>query len=152
MPTRLAALLASLLVAASLAGCSSAATSAPSAAAPTVSDAWVRPPMGSGQPAGGYMTITNPGGQADALVGVSSPVASSVEIHETTTDASGMTGMHPIDRLDVPAGGSVTLQPGGYHLMLMGVTQPLAVGTTVELDLVFEYAGDVTVQAEVRQG
>ena len=152
MPIRLVALLASLLVVASLAGCSSAATTAPSAAAPTVSDAWVRPPMGSGQPAGGYMIITNPGGQADALVGVSSPVATSVEIHETTTDASGMTGMHPVDRLDVPAGGSVTLQPGGYHLMLMGVTQPLAVGTTVELDLVFEYAGDVTIQAEVRQG
>jgi hypothetical protein len=121
-------------------------------AAPTISDAWVRPPMGPDRPAAGYMTIANPGGAADALVSVSSPIATSVEIHETTPDASGMMAMHPVDSIDIPAGGSATLEPGGYHLMLMGVTQMPAVGETVELTLTFQKAGDVVVQAEVKAG
>jgi len=142
-----------------VAACSSgsgAASAAPATAAtpttPTVSDAWVRPPMGPDRPAAGYMTIANPGGEADALLSVSSPIATSVEIHETTADASGMMAMHPIERLDIPAGGSAKLEPGGYHLMLMGVTKMPAVGETVELTLTFEKAGDVVVQAEVKAG
>jgi hypothetical protein len=75
-----------------------------------------------------------------------------VELHETSTDASGMTGMHPVARIEVPAGGEVKLQPGGFHLMLMSLTKPLAVGDKVEIDLVFEHAGRIVVQAEVRSG
>jgi copper(I)-binding protein len=108
--------------------------------------------MGSDRPAAGYMTITNPGTEADALVGVSSPIATSVEIHETMADPSGMMAMSPIDRLDIASGGTVKLEPGGYHLMLMGVTQMPAVGGTVQLTLTFEKAGQVVVQAEVRAG
>jgi copper(I)-binding protein len=63
-----------------------------------------------------------------------------------------MMAMHPIERIDIPAGGSAKLEPGGYHLMLMGVTKMPAVGETVELTLTFEKAGDVVVQAEVRAG
>jgi copper(I)-binding protein len=108
--------------------------------------------MGADSPGAGYMTIASSSGQADALISASSPAAGSVEIHETTTDGSGMMGMHPVDRIEVPAGGTVTLEPGGYHLMLMGLTQTLEVGSTVELDLVFERAGKVVVQADVKQG
>ncbi len=147
MRARLLSVLMSAVVAASLAACSSGA-----ATAPTISDAWVRPPAGMDKPAAAYMVITNSSGQADALLSVSTPAASSVEIHETSTDASGMTGMHPIARLEVPAGGTVTLAPGGFHLMIMGLTKPLEVGGKLELDLVFERAGKVVVQAEVRQG
>jgi len=149
-----AALLAALaLVSASvLAGCAAGATTAPSAAAPTVSGAWVRPPIGADRPAAGYLVITNTGSMADALLGVTSPVAMSVELHETSMDSSGMTGMHPIDRLEVPAGGTVRLEPGGYHLMLMDVGDEVQVGGTVELRLEFEKAGIVVVQAEVREG
>jgi copper(I)-binding protein len=107
--------------------------------------------MGADRPAAGYMTITNPGGVADALVAVSSPIAMSCEIHETSMDSSGMAGMHPIDRLEIPAGGTVTLEPGGYHLMLMD-TQAMTVGGTVELRLEFEKAGTVVVEVEVREG
>ena len=135
-----------------LAGCSSgAATASPGVAKPAVSGAWVRPPQGMDRPAAGYLVITG-GSQADALLGATSPVAGSVELHETSTDASGMTGMHPISRLEVPAGGTVTLQPGGYHLMFMAVTGEIVVGGTVQIDLNFEKAGKVTVQAEVKQG
>jgi len=63
-----------------------------------------------------------------------------------------MTGMHPIDRLEIPPGGTVSLEPGGYHLMLMGVGAELKVGGKIELRLEFEKAGTVVVQAEVRGG
>lgn len=133
-------------VVASLAGCSSAA------ATPAVSGAWVRPSMGSDQPAAAYLTIANASGQSDALLGASAPGAASVEIHQTSTGMNGMTGMAPVSRLEIPAGGTVTLAPGGTHLMIMGLATPLQVGGTLELRLVFEHAGTVVVRAEVRQG
>jgi len=149
---RVAALLAVAgLAATALGACSTGASTAPSGAKPVISDAWVRPPIGADRPAAGYLTITNPGAAADALVSVTSPIAMSCEIHETTMDSSGMAGMHPIDRLEIPAGGTVTLEPGGYHLMLME-SQAMTVGSTVELRLEFEQAGTVVVQAEVREG
>jgi copper(I)-binding protein len=137
-----------------LAACSTPGPSTPGATAAglSVTGAWVRPPAGMATPGAAYLVITNSGGEADALVGISSPVAASVELHETSTDASGMTGMHPISRLVIGPGASVALQPGGYHLMLMGIGSTLKVGDTVELELQFERAGKVVVQAEVRQG
>ena len=144
--------LAILAIAILVAGCSAAATPVPTgaAAAPVVTGAWVRPPAGMDRPAAGYMVIANPGGQPDALVAASSTVATSVEVHETTT-MSGMTGMQPVAKIAIPAGGSVKLEPGGYHLMLMGV-KTLTVGDTVEIVLTFEKAGKVTVKAEVKNG
>ena len=143
-----------LVLAAVLAGCGGSAASASpessTASVPTVTGAWVRPPLGPDRPAGGYLTITGAPGSADALVSARSEVAASVEIHETTADASGMAAMHPIQRLDIPAGGTVRLEPGGYHLMLMGVSVPLVVGETVEITLTFETAGEVTIQAQIR--
>ena len=120
-----------------------------SGAAPSVSGAWARPAAAAGSSAA-YFTITAPSGAADALLTATSPVADMVQIHETTTDGSGMTGMDAVDRVDVPAGSSVEFKPGGHHLMLMGLTSALAPGSTIELDLVFEHAGKVVVQAEIR--
>lgn len=141
------------ILAAVVGACSTggAATTSPPAAL-TVSDAWVRPPTAPTKPAAGYLVITNSSGAADALLSASTPAAASVEIHETTTDMNGMTGMSPVNRIDVPAGMTVRLQPGGFHLMINGLAKPLVVGETIELDLVFEHAGRVVVQAEVRQG
>jgi hypothetical protein len=148
----LGALGAAFALVLSLAACSSgAATASPAAAAPTVTAAWVRPPQGMDRPAAGYLVITG-GSQADALLGATSPAAGTVELHETSMDSSGMTGMHPISRLEIPAGATVTLQPGGYHLMLMEPTGEITVGSTVQLELTFEKAGKITVQAEVKQG
>ena len=146
MPRRPGMLLAILVpgLVLMLGACSTATTTGP-----TVSDAWARPAMAAGQPAAAYLVIHG-GGTADALLKASSPQAESVELHETTTDASGMTGMKPMDRLDVPAGGTVSLAPGGMHLMIMGLAKPLEAGQKLEIDLVFEHAGTVVVQAEVR--
>ena len=133
-----------------VAACSGAA--GPSATGtPAIAGAWARPAPAGGNTAA-YFTITGAAGQADALLSASSPAADMVQVHEVTTDASGMTGMHPIDRLDIPAGATVTLEPGGYHIMVMGLKDELAVGGTVEIDLVFEHAGRIVVQAEIRQG
>lgn len=154
LPARLLA--AALLL--SLAGCSAGGSAAPTGASPlasgsvTVSDAWVRPAPTTDTTTAGYLTMTNGGSQADALLSATSPVAGSVEVHETSLDSSGMAGMHPVDRIPVPAGATVKLEPGGYHLMMMGLSKTLAAGDTVELDLTFEHAGKVVVQAVVRQG
>ena len=132
-----------------LGACSAGAS--PSAAAISVSDAWARPAAASAQSAA-YMTIKNSTGSADALLSATSPAAAMVELHETSTDSAGMTGMHPVARVDIPAGSSVQLKPGGYHFMLMSLTGDLVAGKTIELDLVFEHAGKVIVTAEIRQG
>jgi copper(I)-binding protein len=143
-----------LLVLGALLGATAACTSGatPLAATVTVSGAWVRVAATTGAPTAAYLVIANPGGQADALLSVSTPAASAVEIHQTSTDMNGMTGMAAIPRLEVPAGGTVQLAPGGFHLMVTGLKAPLTAGGTIELDLVFEHAGRVVVQADVRAG
>ena len=152
-----------LLLAACSTGSSTGAAGTPSgtSSSPTptaiadgliVTDAWVRPPMGPDRPGAGYLTITNTFGADDVLIGVSSPVATSVEMHETMAEDSGKVGMTPLDRIDVKVGSVVKLEPGGYHLMLMGVAGMPPVGGTVQLTLTFQHAGDVVVQAEVRAG
>ena len=96
------------------------------------------------------MTITG-SSQADALTGASVTFAASAEVHQTTS-MSGMMGMSPVDKIDVPAGQAVKLQPGGYHVMIMNLTADLKAGDTVEITLTFRNAGKVTVKAEVKNG
>jgi copper(I)-binding protein len=116
-----------------------------------VEDAWVRPsPMAQGNGAG-YMVITNNTGQDDALLGAGADFAESVEIHETVAMEDDMMAMHHVERIDIPAGESVSLEPGGYHVMLIGVTEALREGDTVTLTLNFENAGEMTIEAPVRE-
>ncbi len=137
-----------------LAACSSAA--APPSAAVSVTDAWARSSSATASAAAAYATITNAGATADALVGASSPAAATVEVHETVAMGSpaassgGMMGMRPIARVEIPAGGSLQLKPGSYHIMLIGLVKDLAVGDTIELTLRFEKTGPITVKAQVR--
>lgn len=151
LPSASSVIVVGLLVGALAAGCTSStgssATSGP-ASGPTVSGAWVRPGPEGGNTAG-YMVITG-GSAGDALVSASTSVAMTTQIHETSKDSQGMVGMHPVASIDVPAGGTVTLEPGGYHVMMMGLTKALAAGDTVQIDLTFQNAGKVVVQAEVK--
>ena len=101
----------------------------------TISEPWIRG-MVTGQSAtGAFMAISS--NEATALVGASSPVASKVEIHQMSMD-QGVMKMRPLDRLQVPANGTVRLEPGGYHVMLIGVAKPLAKGDKVPLTLQFQ--------------
>ncbi len=147
MRARLAAIVAALVLVLSLAACSA---SGGGTGKLTVTDAWARPSTGMAMAGAAYLTITNGTDQADALLKVSTAAATTPEIHETTEGASGMMAMHPVDRIAVPAGGTVKLEPGGYHIMLIGLTSDLVAGSTIQLTLTFEHAGDVTVTAEVR--
>lgn len=121
------------------------------AAKPTVSDAWVRVPMGADRPAAGYMTIVG-GDAADALIAAASLISMDTQVHETTMTADGM-GMQEVDGIDIAAGATVKLEPGGYHIMfMMPDMEQLVVGETVKITLTFEGAGDLVVDAEVRAG
>ena len=113
-----------------------------------VHDAWIREPMG-GMTAG-YLVIENPTRDADVLEGVTIPAGGTVTLHKTTTDASGMSGMSPVDGIHVPGDSRVTLEPGGFHLMIDGLSAKA--GDKVELRLQFGRAGTITVEAEVRAG
>lgn len=147
---RTAAALVALAFVVVLSGCAGAATPA---AAPSVTNAWVRLPVAAGaSETAAYFTITG-SSAADALTGVSTAIGSAA-LHQTTTatDMSGMTGMSPVDRIEVPAGTAVRLEPGGYHVMITGLKSPLTAGQKVQLTLTFEHAGTITVEAEVRAG
>lgn len=97
-----------------------------------------------------FVTLFNPGTAPDKLVGATTEAASSVEIHETSTDANGIMQMRKVDAVEVPAGQQVDLTPQSGHLMLMGLKSPLAVGTEFQITLDFETAPDVTVPVSVR--
>ena len=99
-----------------------------------------------------YLTIENSGSEPDRLVGASSPAAKTVEIHEMVDDGGTMR-MRPLaDGLAIPANATTTLEPGGYHIMLIGLVEDLTEGDIYDLTLTFEHAGDVTVQVPVGSG
>ncbi|HYN79401.1 MAG TPA: copper chaperone PCu(A)C [Lamprocystis sp. (in: g-proteobacteria)] len=115
----------------------------------TVGDAYARavPP---GQPNSAvFMTLTNPSSTPRALVSAHSPAAKTVELH-THVNEGGMMQMRRIERIEVPAQGSVKLVPGGLHVMLIGLTGELAPGGEVDLTLSFDDGGKVGVKAPVR--
>ena len=123
----------------------------------TVRDAWARhAPMLEGDAAKSgtgngavYATLVNAGERPDALVSASTDAARAVEVHETYQE-HGMVMMRPVERVVVPAGGTVELKPGGYHLMLFDLKRALAPGQSIRLVLSFRDAGDVAVSASVR--
>lgn len=149
MTARIAAF-ALLLVVVTVASCSATGGSPTATGTLAVTDAWARPSTGMALAGAAYLTITNGTGKADALVGVTTPAAKNPELHQTTADASGMMAMQPVASIEIPAGGTVKLEPGGYHIMLINLTGELVAGSTIELTLQFEKAGPVTVTAEVR--
>ena len=111
---------------------------------PQVSDARV------GQPAGANaaMYFTASGGRADRLIGATTDAADSVELHETTTSNTGTVGMKTVDSLELPANGTLILEPGGYHLMLVGA-DAMEMGETIEVTLTWEVAGAKSLDVEV---
>lgn len=112
-----------------------------------VEDAWARATVAGQSGSAAYFTIANEGG-ADRLLTVSSPSADA-SLHSTSMD-NGVMRMRPLEALEVSANSKVVLKPGGTHVMLMGLKQPLAEGGTLELDLKFEKSGEQRVIAEVR--
>jgi copper(I)-binding protein len=133
-----------------VAGCAAAASTNPSAGTMVVSDAWARASMTIEGTTAVYLVITNGTAMDDALVSVSTPAAATAELHETMAGDSGMMQMEPVDRIAVPRGATATLEPGGYHIMLVNPTARLDPGASIELTLTFEHAAPVRVTAQVR--
>ncbi|WP_431283852.1 copper chaperone PCu(A)C [Humitalea sp. 24SJ18S-53] len=109
---------------------------------------WSRAAVAGGTGAG-FMTLRSTGA-GDRLLSASSPAARTVELHTAIRDGEVMR-MRPVTDIPVAAGQSVTLAPGGFHIMLIGLTQPMAAGSRVPLTLRFERGGEVTVELAVER-
>lgn len=114
----------------------------------TVDKPWARATPGQAANGAAYLTLTG-GARDDALISVSTPAAATAEVHQSSSEG-GVMRMRPVKALPVKAGQTVKLAPGGYHVMLMGLKQPLAAGQSFPLTLTFEHAPPATVQVEVR--
>lgn len=114
----------------------------------TAEQVWARPTAGAGNTGAAYFTLTN-SGPADQLIGVSTPIAASAGVHETIDDG-GVMRMRPVASLALPPGKPVTLRPGAYHVMLIGLKAPLKVGDSFPLTLSFAHAAPMTVTVTVR--
>lgn len=106
-------------------------------------------PTASAKSAGGYMTIVNTGAEADRLIGIETDLAAKAEVHESKISADGVGTMEPVPALEIPAGGTVSLERGGYHIMLMGLKGKLAEGEMHKATLIFERAGRVEIAFEI---
>jgi copper(I)-binding protein len=103
-------------------------------------------PAASAKVAGGYMAIANTGTEPDRLIGIETDFAAKAEVHESKVDASGVGTMDPVPALEIPAGGTVSLEQGGLHVMLMGLTNKLTEGEVHKATLIFERAGRVEIE------
>jgi len=115
-----------------------------------VEDAWVGEVPPSSPVAAAYMTIKNEGNADDKLLSVTSSISGSSMIHQTVIDEQSVAKMEMVDALVIPAGKSVVLKPGGTHVMLMDLKEPVTGKEKIELDLKFENAGDIKVEAPVK--
>ncbi len=117
-----------------------------------INNAWVREvPPGSSVSAI-YMTIENNGDEDDKLVSLSSKAAESAELHTSKVDNDGIATMEMIEVLDIPSNNSIEFEPGGMHVMLIGLKQSLVGKDSVDLKLVFEKAGEVMIEVPVKKG
>ena len=113
-----------------------------------VSNPFARATPPGAKVAGAFMSIENQGQEADRFVSASSPVAGLVEIHEMAMDG-GLMKMRAVKGIDLKPGATVELRPGGYHVMLEDLKQPLKEGDQVPLVLTFEKSGTVEVKVNV---
>jgi copper(I)-binding protein len=108
-----------------------------------VEGAWARPTVAGQQGGGGFLTLTSP--TADRLLGGSTPAAERFELHSMTMKGDVME-MRQVPAIELPAGRPVKLEPGGLHVMFIGLKQPLAAGSKLPVTLRFEKAGEVKVE------
>ena len=99
-------------------------------------------------PAAGYMLIKNTGPTDDRLVNVQADFAQEFMLHQSAVDSNGVATMNMVMAIDVPAGQTVELKPGGFHVVFEGLKPGLKVGDTVTLLLQFERAGTISVPAQ----
>lgn len=154
-----------------------AETTTATAGAPVITGAWARTSPSMATAGAAYATITSPVDDKLLSAAVDASVAGTVQIHETvmatdtdstmmgsdttmmgsdttmmgsdTTMAGGEMKMQPVEFIELPAGVAVELKPGGYHIMMLDLVNPLEVGTTIQITLTFEKAGEITIDVPV---
>ena len=139
----------------------------------TVTNAWARQSPSAATAGAAYFDVSSRNADALVSVSVSTTVAKMAQLHEMvpapaaaaadTVPAGGMTEtsvaggmpdemvMRHVEKIDLPAGSTVSLKPGGYHVMLMGLTKPLVIGSTIELTLTFGSGATLAVKVPVRE-
>ncbi|MEM6782198.1 MAG: copper chaperone PCu(A)C [Bacteroidota bacterium] len=115
----------------------------------TVENAWARPAAAGGNSAL-YITLVG-GSAADTLLSAESAAVNTVEVHESFETETGTMGMRPVGMLPVPAGETVALQPGSFHVMLIGAEADLVVGERVAAVLTFSQTGPISVMAQISE-
>ncbi len=114
-----------------------------------IEDPWARATAGSAKNGAAYITIVNNGENGDKLVSVQTDIAKSAELH-THIMENDVAKMREVESIEVPAGATVVLKPGGDHLMLMGLFEPLEEGNPFQVLLTFENAGEIPVEVPVK--
>ena len=115
----------------------------------TVSHAWTRATPPNAKAGGGFVTITNNGSEPDRLVSATSNVAERTEVHEMAVTDGVMTMRELEAGIEIPAGETVTLKPGGLHIMFMGLKGKIVENKDVPVTLTFEKAGTVDIHLSV---
>ena len=103
-------------------------------------------PAATAKAAGGFMAIVNTGTEPDRLIGVETDIAAKAEVHESRVDANGVGTMEHVDAVEIPAGETINLEHGGYHIMFMGLTGTLTEGEVHKATLIFERTGRVEIE------
>jgi copper(I)-binding protein len=114
----------------------------------TIHDAWARASLGTTGSSAVYMTLEIEGDEPDRLVAAATPMAERAELHTHVMD-QGVARMRPVSAVEVAPGAPTVLQPGGLHLMLMGLKQQLAEGDTLPLTVTFEKAGSAEIEVPI---
>jgi hypothetical protein len=115
----------------------------------TVTNAWSRSTPPVAQVGVVYFTLKNDTKKSDRLLKLATPVAAKAEVHRTEV-LDGIARMREVAVLHVDAGQTLTFEPGGMHVMLVGLRKPLVAGTSYDLDLLFEVAGPRKIRVAVR--
>jgi copper(I)-binding protein len=117
-----------------------------------VTNIWGRPSPASAANAAFYMTIRNSGQVQDSLDSVEIDICDNTQLHETNIDEDGVMSMTQVTKIDIPGGETVPLEPGGLHVMCLGLKSALEAGEEIPITLSFAGSGEIQVQAEIREG
>jgi len=109
---------------------------------------WARASIGQAKAGAAYLTIVNHGQSADRLIAAATPAAKHAKPHTHLLE-DGVIKMRPVEAIEIAPGEPAVLQPGGLHIMLMGLAAPLETGKPFPMTLVFENAGSVAVEVHV---
>lgn len=114
-----------------------------------VEDAWSRASIGINRPGAAYMKISNAGDETMVLIGLRTGLAMKPEVHLSSINDKGVSSMLPAGEIEIAAGQTIELKPGGLHVMLMGLRQPMVEGDTFFLTLLFADDNEVTVTVPI---